>query len=331
MRHWLKIIVSSLLLLAANAAHATQSCEQLPDWHSIYFEGEVAGKNSFTQSFDDKTFSLIPTQYGWQIAVINSINSDLAGITVPTRLVDTNPRFISGWHFRNLNNSGANQGDVNAPQNLREFSYGSMTNPSAIGHGELLIEDMGLSDLAAGQKARMSYLKFSTCIHWPKSPEPLNLAQTADFGVPAHMAIFMQQCGLDPKLYKLSDRMTKGVEGGQEPLLRPDFNGDGTADVAIPITRLSDNAPGLAICLANEDKLLIIGYNGRIGKHFDPAYFNSVDFWTVQTQREFDQGNEESAPPTATGDSILLAKSDSSSALLYLDKTGKVNSYWQGD
>lgn len=331
MRQWLKILGLSLPLLGANAAHATQSCEQLVDWHNIYFEGEVAGKSSYTHAFDDKTFSLIPSQYGWQIAIINSTNIDLAGITVPTRLVDTNPRFISGWHFRNLDNSAANQGDVNAPQNLREFSYGSMTRPSAIGHGELLIQDRGLSDLAVGQKARMSYLKFSTCIHWPKSPEPLTLAHTADFGVPANMAIFMQQCGLNPQLYKLSDRMTKGVEGGQDAFLRPDFNGDGKADVAIPITQLSDNAPGLAICLANENKPLIIGYNGRIGKHFDPAYFNSVDFWTVQTQRKFDQGIEEDTPPTATGDSILFANSESSSALLYLDKDGKINSYWQGD
>jgi hypothetical protein len=124
--------------------------------------------------------------------------------------------------------------------------------------------------------------------------------------------------------------MAGGHNGGQTAWLTPDMDGDGAADLVAAVDRLADGAPGLAICLAAGKRLILAGYDGRIGRHLDPAYFSSVDWWGVHAGEVF-QGGEEGPPPVLRGDAVLIGKEDSSSALLYLDERLRPASYWQGD
>ena len=125
--------------------------------------------------------------------------------------------------------------------------------------------------------------------------------------------------------------MTAGREGGQALFLTPDLDGDGRPDTVAAIARLTDGAPGLAICPGAGGPVIVAGYAGRIGRHLDPVYFGRADFWRVYPKGPVYQGGSEGPPPELTGDAILLAKEESSSVLVFLDKGGRVTSYWQGD
>ena len=60
----------------------------------------------------------------WDIGIwpVDSVPIDYAAVaTPPYRSI--NPRDIEGWHFRNRDNTGSNRGDVNAPQDVREFLF----------------------------------------------------------------------------------------------------------------------------------------------------------------------------------------------------------------
>lgn len=147
-------------------------------------------------------FMLQPQVHGWSIRLYDRHRSDqadadavdLSQITPPFR-VGVNHRDIAGWHFRNAANTGPNLGDVNAPQQRRLFVFSPELagtggfKPSgngaalqealstADGRGWLHILDYGLSDLEPGQKARMTYLRFETCLSWPRSEEEGHLVE----------------------------------------------------------------------------------------------------------------------------------------------------------
>jgi hypothetical protein len=152
---------------------------------------EIHGDHDFVQRVARSWhFHLNRSEYGWVIALIHrdgkSGQVDLTGITPPYSGVP-NPREIHGWHFRNRDNSGPNRGDVNAPQHLRRFVFSRSligtggfkpsTDPEtpryvepdpSDGRGWLRIVDYGLSDLEPDQRARMTYLKFTACLTWPR-------------------------------------------------------------------------------------------------------------------------------------------------------------------
>lgn len=152
---------------------------------------EVHGGHDFVQRVTKAwTFRLNRSEHGWVIALIyrdgKSDRIDLTGITPPYGGAP-NPREVYGWHFRNRNNSGPNQGDVNAPQHIRRFLFSQSligtggfkpsnapSEPHYVepdpndGRGWLKIIDYGLSDLEPGQMARMTYLKFTGCLTWPR-------------------------------------------------------------------------------------------------------------------------------------------------------------------
>ena len=67
---------------------------------------------------------LRPEPDGWflQFTVKGREEEDLARLTPPWHFVP-NAREIDGWHFRNADNTGPNDGSVNAPQELREFIF----------------------------------------------------------------------------------------------------------------------------------------------------------------------------------------------------------------
>jgi hypothetical protein len=64
---------------------------------------------------------------GWSLHLFAADSlEDFAGIATPP-YHGVNATQIEAWHFRNVDNSGPNDGDVNAPQEERGFSF--VTNP----------------------------------------------------------------------------------------------------------------------------------------------------------------------------------------------------------
>lgn len=354
-------LVAWVLALCTGPVAATQGCGAAEGWVSVDFAGEAYGEHDYETQLGAFVFVLEHREFGWHIQVRDAGGRDLAVFSPPARPVEANPLNIAGWHFRNLDNTAPNRGEVNAPQGLRQFVFGRlatdpMLNPALIapaepdpaspaavleradavaapagGRGELVIEDFGLADLEPQRRARMVYMKFHGCLEWDPGPRAETLADTAAPGIVAPVVGQMQACGLDASVYRLSDRMIGGREGGQNPYLEPDLDGDGQRDLVVPVTRRADGAPGLAMCLAAERRVTLAGFSGRIGRHLDPTYFGRVDWWNVVTRGPVGAGVSEGPPPRLRGDAIVLGKEDSSSVLVFLDADGKVTSYWQGD
>jgi len=128
---------------------------------------------------------LEPVEHGWtlQISKRDRPAEDLSRLTPPWHFVP-NPREIEGWHFRNAENTGPNDGSVNAPGAERDFIFspdvgrgieyaGSATTPADVekvrsyGHGWLLIESFGLTPAWPGERAAFEALTFSVCLTWP--------------------------------------------------------------------------------------------------------------------------------------------------------------------
>lgn len=328
------------------AAAATQTCGGEPGWASREFTGHVQGSDIFTHEAGRYTFLLSRTAYGWRIGMLDPEGLEARVFAAPVRPVDTNPLNIAGWHFRNRDNTGPNTGDVNAPQHQRRFAFGTLAidptaNPELSapqapregfgGIGVLDITDFTLTPPAQGERAAMTSLSFSACLIWQGGGDRLDPIVDADPGVAfAEVAATMRGCGLDTGAFKLSDRMSKGREGLQRPYLEPDLDGDNIPDLVVPVTRRADGAPGLAMCLIGTETLVMAGYDGRIGKHLDPAYFDSADGWMVH-EGPIPVSPEEGPPPLIHGDAVLLGKADSSSVLIFLTLERAVSSYWQGD
>src|SRR6185503_17865995 len=108
---------------------------------------------------------------------------DLSTLTPPWHFVP-NAREIEGWHFRNPDNTGPNDGSMNAPGYLREFIFsplvgrqieykGSATAPADVekvrsfGRGWLFIESYRLTPLRRGERAGLESLTFWGCLTWP--------------------------------------------------------------------------------------------------------------------------------------------------------------------
>ena len=88
------------------------------------FAGVVRADQRFQHQFGDRfVLALEPIECGWILAIYETSRSeDLAQLTPPFHFVP-NPTEIEGWHFRNQDNTGPNDGGVNAPQQEREFIF----------------------------------------------------------------------------------------------------------------------------------------------------------------------------------------------------------------
>ena len=339
----LAMLIRGLVLgmLFASSAAATQSCGGEPGWESAEVLAEVHLGERVTETAGPWSFALEPKEFGWRIAMFDSRSEPVPVAASPALPIETNPLIISGWHFRDKDNLGQNTGSVNAPQHVRRFRFGDFAlsggPPSADvrdlsgGLGELEITAMELTPPQVGTRAAFQSIEIKVCLVWTVPPDRLPPIVDADPGVAFGTVIAeMKGCGLDTGTYRLSDRMAAGSERGQAPFLRPDLDRDSIPDLVIPVTRREDGAPGLAICLAGDETLLMAGYSGVIGRHLHPDYFLSVDWWALH-QGPVRPGAGEGAPPRLRGDAILLGKEDSSSALLFLGSNGGLSSYWQGD
>ena len=338
----LVFVVLALLISSAgfNTVWAADKliCTASDQRQALFFDGEVAGQHLFTQKVSENwTLKLLPNKFGWDLRIHDKQGLDLSQVTPPFHGVP-NPREIYGWHFRNANNTGQNDGNVNAPQHLRLFQFSSSLNstggfkpsyhPDQVrhsstdqfeGHGWFKILDMGLSDLQPNQYARMNYLRFSVCLNWPKTSEklkqPLILYRQKTIDK-------MQQCGLNTKQYLIKPQLMPHV-------LKGDFDGDGNNDIALTLVRRSDNKRGLAIC-STDAQLVILGMSGQMGEHLSAAYFDHIDWWALHQKGPVGQGIEENIPPTLFGDAIIIGKEGASSALIYWNGE-QFTGYWQGD
>jgi hypothetical protein len=338
------LVIGLLALLMPGHAAAAPTCEAAPGWASREIHGEVRHPDLFVHEAGLQSFVLMPFEFGWRIGMLDRDGLEIPVYAAPSRPEETNPLTIAGWHFRNLDNSGPNTGDVNAPQHQRRFAFGTlatraMTDPAteaetvaAEGLGGLGVLDITGFTLAAPvpeQRAAFSTLSFTACLVWQGGGDRLApLADTDPVAAFETAAATMLGCGLQDATFRLSDHM--GQTGMQPAFLAPDMDGDGTPDLVVPVLRRGDGAPGLAICLLGTETLVLAGYDGRIGRHLDPAYFGRADKWGVHAGPVWPSA-EEDAPPHLTADAVILGKEDSSSVILYLKPDLTPASYWQGD
>lgn len=344
-RDLLHLLLSGILLTSLSDGAAAASCEGGPGWESREIAGEVSHPEPFLHEAGAQTFALMPFEFGWKIGMLDGDGLEIPVFAAPRYPVETNPLSVAGWHFRNRDNTAPNTGDVNAPQHERRFSFGTLAmdaaNPGASppdvaseglgGLGILTIEDFSLTPPAAGQRAGFTTLSFKVCLIWKGGGDRLAPIVDEDPKVAFDAAVAtMKGCGLDTALYAASDRMGKRLGATQSAYLEPDLDGDNIPDLVVPVSRRSDGAPGLAICLVGTETLLLAGYDGRIGRHLDPAYFGRADGWGIHDGPIW-QSPEEDAPPHLTADAVRLSKEESSSVILYLKPDLSFSSYWQGD
>lgn len=323
---------------------ATQGCGGDVGWASREFTGNVQRGSTYTYEAGTATLVLAPTTYGWQIQMHENGNP-IPVFSPPVRPVETNATNIAGWHFRNRDNTGPNTGDVNAPQHLRRFAFGSMAsdvtrNPELLtptsregfgGLGELIIEELTLTAPQSGARAGIIEMSFKICLVWQGGGDRLDPIAQADPGIAFRTLIAeMTDCGLDTSVYRLSDHAAGWREGYQQPFLTPDMDGDNIPDRVVPITRLKDKALGLAICLLGDNTLKLTPFDKRIGRFFDPENFIVADGWHTFRKAKVSASETSGLPPVLIGDAIDLFKEPSWRALIYLDKAGNIDSYWYG-
>jgi hypothetical protein len=169
------------------------ACAHQPARQQITFTGAVAAGEAFQHPFGGRFFFVLePSEFGWTVAICEKArNENLARLTPPFHSVP-NPREIEGWHFRNEENTGPNDGSVNAPQVDREFIFSpevghSIDGPTAyrqptreevdcvnsFGRGAFHIEKLSLSPVKDGNRARILKMEFRCTISWPNRNETL--------------------------------------------------------------------------------------------------------------------------------------------------------------
>ena len=144
------------------------------------FSGRVVRGERFVRTIaKDLSFDLVPIAFGWEIVVRAPSRPDenVARLTPPFHFVP-NPRYIEGWHFRNADNTGPNDGSVNAPQTERKFMFSpklarSIQYPpgqedvaivQADGRGVLTIIELHLGNLIPGERAHIESMTFRVTV-----------------------------------------------------------------------------------------------------------------------------------------------------------------------
>ena len=179
-----------ILLLTTLGPMGTQAvaprCTAEPGRKAEQVRGEVMkGKPFIKATPGGWILKLVPVDEGWflEITTEGRQKEDLSRLTPPWHFVP-NAREIEGWHFRNEDNTGRNEGSVNAPQELRDFIFspqvgrgieynGSATTSEDVekvrsfGRGWLHLDEFRLTPPRKGERASFEWLKFSACLTWP--------------------------------------------------------------------------------------------------------------------------------------------------------------------
>ena len=182
-------ILLSVFLCSLIACNTTPPNRELPidgDRRQITFSGMAKAGERFQRQFGDQFIvALEPTQYGWVIMIHElGKEEDLARLTPPFHFAP-NPREIEGWHFRNVNNTGPNDGTVNAPQLRREFVFSpdvgrgidsaqrclqpiteDIDGVAFFGRGMVVIKDLELSPYEEGSRATILKMRFNCTLAW---------------------------------------------------------------------------------------------------------------------------------------------------------------------
>ncbi len=301
---------------------AALSCEETDQRYAMHLAGEVAGDRSYTETVGPGwVFTLERQPLGWAIRLNARDGKDLSQVTPPFH--GPNPRDLVGWHFRNVDNTGPNDGSVNAPQRDRLFLFAPQIEGTAgfkapkdaaavdaDGRGWLRIDDFGLADLAAGEQARMVYLKFFACLTWPKPQEAIRAEAeaTSTAYLPEEVEIF-GSCGLGA-----TDELKAYIV---PRFLAGDLDGDGSLDHAAPVVRKRDGKRGLAICRAGTD-LTLIGFDQPLDA-LPPGYFEQLEAWSIRPRHELTEYEGSTPLPMFNRDVIVLERIEKSSYTVYWD------------
>lgn len=301
-----RTILAACVATFCTAAAAAQTCDATPEKHAVRILGAgpdgmlstqsfpfVAGEQSFFQQLENGwVFALMRAENGWSIRLYESepIGDavDLTSMTPPLRGAP-NPRDVLGWHFRNAANTGPNEGDVNAPQELRAFvispslaGTGGYRPPSPSvaaptpgpddGIGWLKVLDYGLAGLEPGERARMNYLQFDACLSWPRAEEERDrLLDLASLAFTAEDKETFGACGLDLQTIELNASHTPRTLGG-------DLDSDGAIDAVAQVRRGVDGKRGIALCRAST-WLDLIGLDGETIGDLEPSYIDRMEAW----------------------------------------------------
>ena len=179
-------LVLTLAICLAGAAHAAApDCAQEPGRWAAGLSGEVQRGERFAAPVGIWLLQLDPMPQGWHASVIVPERPDdsIARFTPP--LHGPNALLIEGWHFRNADNTGPNEGSVTVPQHLRSFIFspevGREIDPAvreitgddisrieAYGRGWLYIDAFTLTPPAQGERAAFETMSFTACLTWPQ-------------------------------------------------------------------------------------------------------------------------------------------------------------------
>ena len=150
----------------------------------VAFKGTVIRGHEVSRTFGPGfVLVLTPSDFGWEIVVRDGRPGENIARLTPTFHGVPNPRDLEGWHFRNIDNSGPNDGGVNAPQKQRRFIFSPEVGRSIhypptpdqvsqlehAGQGELFITSMELGSLERGKRAHIKQMAFSVALSWPTS------------------------------------------------------------------------------------------------------------------------------------------------------------------
>lgn len=291
---------------------------------------EVYGAHSYRERMPNGwVITLLNQPAGWSFRLYaqapGAESVDLSAITPPFR--GPNTRDLFGWHFRNADNTGPNQGDVNAPQRLRPFEFsegligtggfkpppgpphGEAERPAHAGRGWLEILDFGLADLNVGDRARMNYVKLRGCLTWPKSvAEASAYRDRTELAYAPEMAEIMGRCGLDLDRYRLAAQVAPRALAG-------DFDGEGAHDEVVQVTDQRTGLADLAICRAGTWHTVVSGLsNDAAFKHTVAA----LERWQLVGGDFADSGTDRPASwPAATGDVLVLERIEKALYLVY--------------
>jgi hypothetical protein len=185
-------LVTLLSLAALKAQPVAPQCRTEPGRRAERIQGTVKKGETFRYvSPAGWILHLLPGEAGWflHISIKGREGDDLGRFTPPLHF--SNARYIEGWHFRNADNTGPNDGSVNAPQELREFIFSPEVGRTiditdsdfrraveyvekvrSFGRGWVFIESYQLTPVRQGERAAFVSLTFSGCLTWPQGFTP---------------------------------------------------------------------------------------------------------------------------------------------------------------
>lgn len=150
-------------------------CVDPGDCREISLIGAVEGGESWSRSLTESlVIEWLPIRHGWRLRVGpareelgDKLEHNLV-VYAPSHFVPPTA-YVEGWHFRNRSNMGPNEGDVNAPQRVREVlltydKLGSEADRASWRHDavvRLRIDELVLGALDRGERAVIDRMRFT--------------------------------------------------------------------------------------------------------------------------------------------------------------------------